>query len=297
MIFKTAYDTSVCRGYDQRAINDSIVKSLIQGQTQPVKKDIFAVVEGNLAKPFPHPFYTTESNRNHGFAIDVRQYLKDSSVSGEELNIRIRNKSEYELLINRAILNKVFLIDYNELTYIHPGLMTIYAEWISSNIGKRFALDYREMTIIKSLCALYYLSLFTHEKDWNEYFTANALLKINQVMKIPSVAVKEYIMDIENPLTTIDSLIELIKEKCDNIRLNGLTPGILISIISSTWFGNNHAELLAVALEHPPTFVALVYTAINDTLYRRIGFSQVVTNVLKSEAKQTSIRILELLDI
>lgn len=296
MIFKTAYDTSVAKGYDQKALNDSILKAFIQGQTTNIKKDIFAISEGNLAKPFPHPFLVEET----GIAIDVRQYVKSSNVHDQdrqELEIRVRNRSEYDLLVNRASLLKIWL-EYKpeELLYIHPSLMTIYAEWITSSIGKRFALDYKEITMIKALCGLYFLSLYSEERDWNEFFTANALLKITQIMRVPSLLVKETIMDITEPLTDIESLVNLIKEKCDNIRLSGLTPGIVISILSNTWFGNNHAELLAVAIEHPPTFIALVYAAINDTLYRRIGFSQVVSNVLKNEQRNVSTKILELLN-
>ena len=155
--------------------------------------------------------------------------------------------------------------------------------------------DFKDLTTIKTLCGLYYLSLFDQPRDWDKHYTANALLQLTQVLKIPSVFAKEVILDIEKPLTDIQSLVDIIKEKTDNVRLDTLTPGVLLTIISSTWFGNNHAEILAIALEHPPTFVALVYTAINDNLFKRVGFSQIVQNTLKSESRNVSVRIQELL--
>ena len=288
-IFQTAYDTSVATGYNIKSIMIDVEKALTIGQAIPIYEDIFALISGNT-QVFPHPVYLPSKKT----VIDVRQY--NSPNIDNELQIRVRDKAEYDLLVNRAKLTKVWLeSDPKVLSFIHPKLMAIYAEWISGCIAKRFALDYKDQVTIKALCALYYLSLFDSPNDWDNHYTANALLKVNQILKISTVIAKEILMDIEKPLTTIHSLTDIIKEKTENVRLQGLNPGILLTLISSTWFGNNHSETLAVSLEHPPTFIALVYSAINETLYKRVGFTQVVQNVLKGESRNLSTRVYELL--
>ena len=250
------------------------------------------VIEGNKAKPFPHPFYSEEAD--NGMFIDLRGMNK--AGIDEDLVIKVRDKSEYDLLYTRARLSQIWIEKHTDvIKFINPKLIIIYSEWIASNISKRFALDFKDLTTIKTLCGLYYLSLFDQPRDWDKHYTANALLQLTQVLKIPSVFAKEVILDIEKPLTDIQSLVDIIKEKTDNVRLDTLTPGVLLTIISSTWFGNNHAEILAIALEHPPTFVALVYTAINNNLFKRVGFSQIVQNTLKSESRNVGVRIQELL--
>lgn len=293
-IFDTPYDTSVAIGYNTKDIEFHLTEALIKNQLKLIPnqgKNVFAYTQGNSPN-FPHPYYLAKEK---AIVLDLR-HMSSSLNPNEDLEIRVKDRAEFGLLLTRGKLTKFWLEnDKRMVSSIHPKLMVIYADWLASSIGKRFALDPQDHATIKSLCALYYLSLFLGENEWDNHFTANALLKINQIMKVPTVFAKEVIMDVDKPLSNIQSLCDLIKEKTGNVRLTSLTPALLLSIISSTWFGNNHGELLAVAMEHPPTFIALVNTAINETLYKRVGFTQVVQNVLKGESKNVSLRILEVL--
>lgn len=294
MIYESAYDTSVGVSYSVKSINDSIVEAIYSDHCKVISDGVYGVITGNKAQNFPHPLMVVENGKNKGVFIDLR-HMNKAGID-EEFEVRVRDKSEYNLLLLRAKLTKV----WNErnkdiLKHIHPKLIAIYSEWISNNISKRFALDYKDQITIKTLCGLYYLSLFSRVEEWDKHYTANALLQLNQILKIPTVFAKEVILDIEKPLTNIASLTDTIKEKTDNVRLSTLTPATLLTIINSTWFGNNHGEILGIAIEHPPTFIALVYTAINDNLFKRVGFSQVVQNVLKNEGRNVTVRIDDLL--
>jgi hypothetical protein len=44
--------------------------------------------------------------------------------------------------------------------------------------------------------------------------------------------------------------------------------GVLVEIIAFSWYGTNAREIAAVALEHPPTFLVMVFNAFTDRTYR-----------------------------
>ena len=296
-IFASAYDTTVTQGYPVSKIHDDILAQYIRRQLSLVEKDIFAVVQGNVT-PFSMPFMVKDKDSTF-IAIDARPMVKGSLFSDDisDMEIRASHRAEFNTLITQAKLESIWhSSSYRALANIHPSMMTIYARWITSGLVRRFGLDAREMSVIEVLSCLYYISLSQHERDWDEYFTTNALLTITQTIKIPSQFVKETILDINTPLTDIKSLIDIIKVKCDNVKLDALTPALLITHLASTWFGNNKGETLAVAIEHPPTFISLVYAAISETMFRKLGFTQVVQSVLKGDQVKVQTKIKTLLD-
>ena len=59
---------------------------------------------------------------------------------------------------------------------------------------------------------------------------------------------------------------------------------MLYNALGNSWFGSNKTELISVALEHPPTWVAMIYTAVNDRGYRK---SQIGAIALNSARKQS----------
>src|SRR5690606_35164879 len=63
---------------------------------------------------------------------------------------------------------------------------------------------------------------------------------------------------------------------CDNVkRVDGtdrtasFSPGIMINSSTGLWFGINSSEIVAVSMEHAPTFCALLFHALGDGSYSR----------------------------
>ena len=45
--------------------------------------------------------------------------------------------------------------------------------------------------------------------------------------------------------------------------------------MGNTWFGANAKEILAVALEHPPTWLSLVYIALKERSYKNTSLAKI----------------------
>lgn len=80
-------------------------------------------------------------------------------------------------------------------------------------------------------------------------------------------------------LTDIFSFVSAIKLLGIN-RLRNIDSGTLITLVGNSWFGFiDTKHMLAVALEYPPYFYAIVYEALeNNRLYKKTNIAGVVEN-------------------
>lgn len=80
-------------------------------------------------------------------------------------------------------------------------------------------------------------------------------------------------------ITDIYSFITAIKKLQIN-RIKNMASGTLITIVGNSWFGfTDNKHMLAIALEYPPYFYAIVYEAIvNPRLYKRTNIAGIVEN-------------------
>lgn len=292
-IFNTAYDTTVMQGYPLNEFVTGVLKSINLGRCQKAKENLWVVTDGTLAPPFSHPIHlidnTTGVARDLGMAIDARALVKPGV--GGRVDVRVRDRTNYDLLAVRADLTYKWITgDKKLISRVTPKMMNIYSYWLSGNIARRFALDPGDIAKLQIICAVYWQSLFIASNQWDERFIDECMVQLTQVMRTRVDFLRSVIQDIQ-PMTDIKSLTDTIKTVTDSVRLKDLTPGVLISIIASTWMGNNKAEILAVAVEHPPTFLSLIYAAINEALYRRVGLAKVALDTLKGDANAVGLQI------
>jgi hypothetical protein len=54
----------------------------------------------------------------------------------------------------------------------------------------------------------------------------------------------------------------------ENVRLAKFNSAILLSVMANSWYGTNAKEIISISLEHPPTWIALVYTALSEKTFK-----------------------------
>lgn len=291
-IFQTAYDTTVMQGYDQERINTSILKALINKDNVAKKYLVQAIYKGTSAVPFRHPFALIDNNKYSGMFIDVRTLIRNVEDNG---SYTVSNNPEYDLLVNRAALNVKWLDNPKTLDISPSELASIYARWIASNITKRFSLDANSTAAIEILSMFFYRTLFIESVGFDKYFIEDSILFINNNTKYPVELVQSILSDIDS-LINIRELTNLFYTKTNNQRLKGFNSGLLISVLGGTWFGQQRQELLAIALEHIPTFHSLILASIKENLYRKTGFNQTVESVLKSNKPRVQLALQNIIE-
>jgi hypothetical protein len=61
---------------------------------------------------------------------------------------------------------------------------------------------------------------------------------------------------------------------------------VLLTLIRSAWFGNQAKENLSVALEHPPTWCAIVFSCVTEKTYKNSTIYKYVEKLGKKKADE-----------
>jgi hypothetical protein len=76
------------------------------------------------------------------------------------------------------------------------------------------------------------------------------------------------IIDKLGPIKDLSSFCDNISKIVENVRLEKINSAILLTILNNSWYGTNAKEIISVSLEHPPTWMALVYTALSEKTFK-----------------------------
>lgn len=197
---------------------------------------------------------------------DARPFITNGTKQGTELHVR--NSAEFGFCRARTALTALWI---NEGTtafrYLAPVPVGVYASWVSENIARRFALDGGDQQLIAIAAAFHYYSLFDNTPVASEDY----INRIAYVIAKATFASTEKVIALlsSNPkMASLSDMVETIKAACANPRLDNLNVGVLVEIIAFSWYGTNAREIAAVALEHPPTFLVMVFNAFTDRTYR-----------------------------
>jgi hypothetical protein len=303
-IRKTAYETVACNGFAMKRTIDAIQQAFISGGIgYPSENEKAYKVDGNTNNitadipAFAHPLLVpsagvVESNDNGlRVVIDVRNFgVFDKS----KFEYVVKNKIEYDLQSCRGSLNHIW-INYNPnlLRDISPLAVGVYAAWVSENVSRRFALEPREQMDLGILSAIFYLTLFKEESVLTEDEVVKLTTLLNRTLKLNN----EDVLAVFDKMTEANIVLHTVHDFCsaaaivtNSVRLEELNPGVLFTILGGTWFGFNSREMIAVAIEHPPTWIAILVSAFNERGYHNSGIAKLTERSYFKEPSKLFIR-------
>ena len=218
---------------------------------------------------FSHPVVNLE---NKWIALDLRQYVKV-----ENGNYEIRNESEYNLALHRFILTGMWYVGkQNNLYSLKLGHFA-FASWISDNLVRKFGLDLNNQIQLKALGLIYYSKLFTDEFTTDDF--SKLVIRSKEDIITPNLL--EEIYSKVDKLETIDDFCEACYKVTDNVRLKGLDYSVLMTILSNNWIGSTGKELTLLSLEHPPTWLSLVFASLTQRSFKKNFIATVVEKINK----------------
>jgi hypothetical protein len=292
--FATAYDTTACGGYVLDRLKDGIQLALIKGDLGFARiphTRIFEVRGSGAASSaipeFAHPF-PFEHNGELCLAIDVRPFGHYDRMEGHFV---VRNPIEYDLLVHRAKLNDIWISnDFAILRDVSPMAVSYFASWIAENVAKRFALDPREQLDLAILAAFHYLCLFLPDEQLADQTKMKMVTQISRAVRCSAQDVLQVIDQQHKPCITLTDFCMEAKSVTKSVRLQEFGPGVLVSILKGTWFGVHSQEMLAVAIEHPPTWLAVLLAAHVERTYKNTMLGRLVEKQAKKEGGQQFVR-------
>lgn len=285
VFFNTAYDTTIGSSFvidkTQIAIKESLVRDGLlyrdnglkeHFDIKPIMVEGYSSGESNIPF-FAHPMPVLGVDKKKYMCIDVRPYL--SSGTQTDGSKYIKNQTEYNLNKARLALNIIWLTESpSKLRDISILPISVFSSWISEAITRRFALDPKDQFLLAITAAIYYQTLFTEFTILDDETKNKIASPVMRATKADSKTVFEILDKIVN-LANITDFCSACKMILENPRIEDLNAGLLITIIGSSWFGMNAKEILAVSLEHPPSWITLVYGALTERTFKNSAIAKI----------------------
>jgi hypothetical protein len=293
MIYKTAYDTTLGQAFHMAPIEQELKKAISQnGPTYFSFKEYDVISSVNFLQlqitnsnaryseiaHFNHPIAIEHFKDQNFLILDSRLFLKEDLHSNSVL---ITNKSEYDFSLKRYFINSAWLnLGPGQIkSSLHFGA-SVYSYWLSEIISRRFVLDPLDQLKLSIVTNYFYQQLFSNLEELSED-TKQAMVSFAvKTIKIPAKLGLE-IVDQITLMPSVKEYCENVSRILDNIRLKEFNTGLLYTIVGMNWYGLNAKETIAIAIEHVPTWLAILYTAITNKTYKSSTISNVALKYSK----------------
>lgn len=276
--FQTAYDTTICKEFVTRKTAEAIQVAMLNGSLQgDVANPRIAYVQGgsvtaDAIPSFAHPMLVQGPDKNEMLVVDLRAVGRWDQ---QQYKFVIRNEIEDSLLKARARINDIWLgQNRRSLKTISPLPMAVFSSWLSEAIGRRFALDAREQLNLAILAAIFYNTLFDNETELSGE-EKNRLAGVVARATRASAEDVFKLLDAAPVIADVKAFVGAAQELGSEVRLKNLSAGLLYEIIGGTWYGLNAREVIAVAVEHPPTWIAVLLAAYNERSFKNSQITKI----------------------
>lgn len=316
-IFLTGYDTLAGKGHVTGPTISLIQKAIVQSNFPDKNANLAGIDLGQTKNPavaivtmttpeemsipplvFPMLVHMNgaSSRRSESYVVvDVRPYLSGNQLTaGGTLNIR--QKDNFDFFLTNAILTSAWIKENKRTSFRFLGSapLAVYSTLISNAIERRFALDPLEQLKISILAAAFYFKLFDEGSAVIDGEMVSITRAISSALKAPSEITYEVLEQIVT-LRNLEDLVETIKRVVDNPRLDDLNLGTLVTIVNPMWYGPYGRELIIAALEHPPTWLTILYAAYTDRGMKHSGVTKIAERFKGSRGGDDFIRNMKVL--
>lgn len=281
-MFDTPYQTTPCSRYDLSKTFSGIKRleidnALITAQGAPGVKLVPAGVDA--FQPYQQPITKLDyPNLDSSVVIDGRSLLR---VDGTPAKL-----DTYSHAVRYA--------HYTELWYtggksIRSDMLNmgnfpvkVFVNWIQQAV-QRLGLDFGQIQQFRILATFYYIQMFgplpaNHTPEDRER------LLIRAERLIPAFdlqTIDNFIGEIPE-LNNIRDFVKWVIEKLDTPRLHSLSVDFFYTALGFN-FGAAYKEQVAVALEYPPAFLAMVYTASTDRGFQKSGLGRIIEKLISRQ--------------
>ena len=290
---ETAYDTSTGRlipNVDKitNAIRKWFIETNGQMQNMGVRQTgIYqcCFITGRLPEDqnvplFIHPVVVEHKGMKY-LVTDMRMYFSQGTETQQ-----IKNLTEYNFAKSKAVLGALWLA--NKENEIRVGLRfaaDVFSSWLSETISKNYNLDFGDQLHLRILIHFYYLNLFHRQPTVDEETRQGWAVHTIKATKADSKTVFAVFDQLEK-MESMEDLCKAAKSVIKNTALFNFNPAVLLTLVRSAWFGNYAKENITVALEFPPVWCAIVYSAISERTYKSSTIYRYVEKLGKRNADE-----------
>lgn len=244
--------------------------------------------------PFPMPLTIENSISGDYTVVDLRQFNSSLMRGGV---LREPENGPASLLVKLALLQTIWKTreeSPRELLGVSTFPMLIFASWLGNLISQNLALDPNTRLEVIAVLCWYYTCLHyrSNELSLDSNTVGQHALKISRTAKLQSSTVIE-IIEQAGHLANIEDLCKAL-QGLSSVKTDRVAPETIYSVIRGSWFGSaDSRQIIAAAMEYPPAFLAILYSAVTDPMVRKSRITE-VAKVL--DRNKTSVQFTQSLD-
>jgi len=210
--------------------------------------------------------------------IDARPYLRNEQ--GRSYN----NLAEADFQKLRAKLQMIWQSEsYPRLDLLQLGDIPgqTWVNWLGASLAGKLGLDPDQHLLVNVVCAFYYICLFYNREEFTEDAKLRAVQSVSRWTRLNNGKTLE-ILDNVGYIDNVNEFIGALHTVVESPRIKQVTLGFLFSLVRGSWFGTNGAETVCVALEHPPTFIALVHSGLELRTFKNYVLAKVAQKQIRA---------------
>lgn len=282
-MFINPYDTTFGRLQNmtqlRHQLEDHLIKNPIGGQIIRMDQsvnvgslsvgavpELYGLFNGNSTFPqFAHPL-DFQVNEKKAYIVDLRTFTKLSSYKTHVT----ADESGYNFTIVRGLLQCMWssvsaetLLGFGDLPSI------VFGQWISNMLRRRLGLEPDIHTFTQIIAMYYWYQLFNElDKEYTERELVNISRQIASATFIPETQVHATLVSAP-AMRSLEDMLEHLKLQSGSVRFHNVTPAGMNEISGGSWFGLTGRQIVSVAFEHPPTFIAMLYAGLQTRGYQK----------------------------
>lgn len=287
-MFRTAYSTNAASSFFSKELLGRLMIASAEGSLVVVDPNVPSLrglvdrgATGKEIPPFEHPVQlenakgAAQGSGLDTWVIDLRPYA--SRVVAQDGSVSIPDEGPARLLVNRAKLEMYWnKFKPGEMMFWGDFPFVVFGRWIAGLMKGRMQLGPHEIAQVQAISAFYFYCLFYKEEEFDAKKIEFAATRVSRVLHIDANKVKAWCEQV-GYMANVNDFAQKLTEVVDNPSIRMIDAKYLINLTMNSWFGSADSKaLIAVSLEFPPAFIAMILAAGESSMYRKSIIGEVV---------------------
>ena len=276
-IFYSPYDTTVGSKFNtdrsQTAIRQSLGLNYPWMKINEANKTIF-IYPNSVVPTFSHPL-TIETVKGLTYTIcDLSSFIRER----QEGEYTVANKPLFSLQTIRTVLTADLINNgTRSIKSLSSNVVKTYVDLITSSLSMAFSLNNEEVLALRALSGWMYYSMLHSDLFSGELEFDALVAKLAREINIPSSFLYRYLD--QEFYKSVGDFLEKIKQKINNPAVQKINEGLFYTVIAknlnaNVWIGLEKQEILAMSIEHIPTFIATLVICLSEQVFKNAGLTK-----------------------
>lgn len=276
-IFYSPYETTIGSKFNtdrsQTAIRQSLGLNYPWMKINEANKTIF-IYPNPVVPTFSHPL-TIETVKGLTYTIcDLSSFIRERQ-EGEYV---VANKPLFSLQTIRTVLTSDLINNgTRSIKSLSPNVVKTYVDLITSSLSMAFSLNNEEVLALRALSGWMYYSMLHNDPYAGELEFDALIAKLAREINIPSSFLYRYLD--QEFYKNVSDFLEKIRQKISNPAVQKINEGLFYTVIAknlnaNVWIGLEKQEILAMSVEHIPTFIATLVICLSEQVFKNAGLTK-----------------------